>query len=88
MADGVSNLPAFLRQRRGRDNAQGLLQTTLYLVPQIGIDEPLHAEVWVRNVDVGFVHPGQAAKLKLAAFPSQKFGLVEGEVLRVGVDAS
>ena len=50
--------------------------------------DPLVAEVWVSNDDVGFVRPGQPAKLKLAAFQFQKYGLVEGRVLHVNADAT
>ncbi len=49
--------------------------------------EPLHAEVSVRNEDVGFVAPGQAVKVKLMAYPFQKYGLVQGTVEHVGADA-
>jgi hemolysin D len=55
------------------------------LVPR---EEPLHAEVWVRNEDVGFVRPGQGVKLKLAAYPFQKYGLLQGTVTGVGADAT
>jgi hemolysin D len=48
----------------------------------------LVAEVWVSNQDVGFVRPGQEAKLKLAAFQFQKYGMIEGKVARVNADAS
>jgi HlyD family secretion protein len=54
------------------------------LVPQ---DEPLQAQVMVRNDDAGFVHEGQRVKLKLAAYPFQKYGMVEGTVLHLGADA-
>jgi hemolysin D len=57
----------------------------LTLVPQ---DESLRAEVWVTNEDVGFVRAGQPVKLKLAAFPFQKYGLLEGRVEQVGADAA
>ena len=55
------------------------------LVPE---GDPLVAEVWVSNQDVGFVRPGQGAKLKLAAFQFQKYGLLEGRVLHVNADAT
>jgi len=55
------------------------------LVPQ---EEPLQAEVHIRNEDVGFVHKQQNVKLKLAAYPFQKYGMIEGTVLHVGADAS
>ncbi len=57
----------------------------LTLVPR---DDPLRAEVWVSNQDIGFVRTGQAVKVKLAAFPFQKYGMVEGTVEHVGADAS
>src|SRR5207248_189362 len=55
------------------------------LVPE---GDKLVAEVWVSNQDVGFVRPGQEAKLKLAAFQFQKYGLVEGRVLHINADAT
>jgi HlyD family secretion protein len=55
------------------------------LVPE---GDPLVAEVWVSNDDVGFVRPGQGAKLKLAAFQFQKYGLLEGRVMHVNADAT
>jgi hemolysin D len=55
------------------------------LVPE---DDKLVAEVWVSNEDVGFVRRGQAAKLKLAAFQFQKYGLLDGRVVHVNADAT
>jgi hemolysin D len=56
----------------------------LTLVPQ---DEPLVAEVWISNVDAGFVRADQKARVKLAAYPFQKFGMLDGAVRHIGVDA-
>ena len=50
--------------------------------------DKLVAEVWVSNQDVGFIRAGQEAKLKLAAFQFQKYGLVQGRVLHVNADAT
>jgi HlyD family secretion protein len=58
------------------------------LMTLVPMDEPLQAEVFVRNEDAGFVHEGQRVKVKLAAYPFQKYGLVEGTVTHVGPDAS
>lgn len=55
------------------------------LVPQ---DEILRAEVWVSNQDVGFIHTGQPAKVKLASYQFQKYGMVDGEVAHLSADAS
>lgn len=55
------------------------------LVPN---DEILRAEVWVSNQDVGFIHIGEHVKLKLATYPFQKYGMIEGRVTNLSADAS
>lgn len=57
----------------------------LNLVPK---GEQLYAEVAIRNEDVGFVIPGQETKIKLQAYPFQKYGLLKGTVELVGADSS
>jgi HlyD family secretion protein len=57
----------------------------MLLVPK---DEPLQGEVFVRNEDSGFVHEGQRVKVKLAAYPFQKYGMLEGTTVHLGADAS
>ena len=57
----------------------------LSLVPD---NEPLVAEVMVKNDDVGFVYPNQKVKIKLVAYPFQHYGMLDGEVLTIGADAS
>jgi hemolysin D len=56
----------------------------LTLVPY---GEPLLAEVHVKNDDVGFVHRDQPVKVKLLAYPFQKYGMLSGKVVHVGPDA-
>jgi HlyD family secretion protein len=55
------------------------------IVPQ---GEPLQAEVQLHNEDVGFVSVGQLAKVKVAAYPFQKYGLLDGRVILVSADAA
>ena len=57
----------------------------LTLVPK---EETLRAEVWISNEDIGFVRQGQPVKVKLAAFPFQKYGMVEGTVEHVSADSA
>jgi len=57
----------------------------LNLVPR---NEPLYAEVAIRNEDVGFVAPGQSVKIKLQAYPFQKYGMLEGAVELISADSS
>lgn len=56
----------------------------LNIVPK---DEPLVAEIAIRNEDVGFVGVGQHVKLKLQAYPFQKYGMLEGTVEIVSADS-
>ena len=50
-------------------------------------DEPLVAEVWVDNIDAGFVQAEQKARVKLVAYPFQKYGMLDGMVKQVSADA-
>ncbi|MCY7278640.1 MAG: HlyD family type I secretion periplasmic adaptor subunit [Phormidesmis sp. CAN_BIN44] len=49
--------------------------------------EELILEANVQNQDVGFVRLGMRVKVKLATFPYQEFGMVEGVVSRVSPNA-
>lgn len=49
--------------------------------------DALIVEAWVRNEDIGFVSPGMPVKVKLAAYPFQKYGWLTGEVAVVGADS-
>ena len=57
----------------------------LSLVPE---NESLVAEVMVKNDDVGFVYPHQKVKIKLAAYPFQQYGMLDGEILTLSADAN
>ncbi len=50
------------------------------LVPQGAV---LQAQLYAPSSAVGFVRPGQSVRLRLEAFPYQKFGPLEGRVLQV-----
>ena len=45
-------------------------------------------EVKVLNRDIGFIHEGMRAKVKLATFPFQEFGVIDGEVLQISPNAT
>lgn len=45
------------------------------------------AEVWVTHLDAGQVHAGQAARLKLTAYPFQQYGMMDGRVKHISPDA-
>lgn len=50
--------------------------------------EAIQAEVWVDQIDAGFVEERMAVALKVATFPFQKFGTVPGHIRHVSPDAS
>jgi hemolysin D len=55
------------------------------IVPQ---DEPLQAEVLLKNEDAGFVAKGQRVMVKIAAYPFQKYGMLEGVVDLISADSA
>jgi HlyD family secretion protein len=58
------------------------------LMTIVPVGEKLRAEVWVSNDDIGFVHIAQRAKMKLASFQFQKYGMVQGTVAQVSADST
>ena len=59
-------------------------QALLVLVPQ---ESQLEIEAMVSNRDIGFVHPGQEAEIKVDTFTFTRYGLLHGKVLSVSQDA-
>jgi hemolysin D len=65
-----------------------VVQAGALLMNVVPKEEPLLAEVMLGNDDAGFVAIGQQVRLKIAAFPFQKYGVLEGRVTHIGADAS
>jgi hemolysin D len=59
-------------------------QSLLAVVP---LDSHLEIEAMVSNRDIGFVHAGQAAEVKIDTFSFTRYGLLHGEVINVSQDA-
>jgi hemolysin D len=59
-------------------------QSLLVVVPS---DSRLEIEAMVSNRDIGFVHPGQDAEIKVDTFNFTRYGLLHGKVLNVSQDA-
>lgn len=51
-------------------------------------EEPLEAEVWIENRDIGHVSTGVRVALKISAYPYQHYGIVPGTVRHLGADAT
>lgn len=54
------------------------------LVPD---DAPLVVQATAQNRDIGFIRPGMAVSLKLDAYDFQKYGMIDGRVVRVSQDS-
>ncbi len=59
-------------------------QALLVVVPN---DSKLEIEAMVSNRDIGFVHAGQPAEIKVDTFNFTRYGLLHGEVLSISPDA-
>ena len=65
-----------------------VVQPGTVLLSLVPAHEPLRAEVAVQNQDIGFVRAGQGVRLKLATYPFQRYGMLDGTVETVIADAS
>jgi len=59
-------------------------QEIMRIVPQ---DSHLEIEAYVQNRDIGFVHLGQDAVVKVESFPFTRYGSVNAHVTRIAQDA-
>ncbi|HEX9070517.1 MAG TPA: HlyD family type I secretion periplasmic adaptor subunit [Pseudolabrys sp.] len=59
-------------------------QSLLVVVPS---DSRLEIEAMVSNRDIGFIHAGQEAEIKIDTFNFTRYGLLHGQVLSVSQDA-
>jgi hemolysin D len=59
-------------------------QSLLLVVPS---DSRMEIEAMVSNRDIGFVHAGQDAEIKIDTFNFTRYGLLHGQVLSVSQDA-
>jgi hemolysin D len=59
-------------------------QELLKIVPN---GQVLEIEAGLLNKDIGFVHTGQIAEIKIDSFPFTKYGVIDGEVTDISADA-
>ncbi len=60
-------------------------QQLMLIVPD---QEGLEVEVFLENKDIGFIHEGMTAEIKVHTFPFTKYGIIDGEVITVSDDAT
>jgi hemolysin D len=59
-------------------------QALMLIVPE---QDALQIEAWIPNRDIGFVHAGQRATIKIETFEFTKYGTLDGTLARVSHDA-
>jgi len=59
-------------------------QPPMVIVPD---DATLLIEAFVQNKDIGFVHEGQAAEIKVEPFPFTRYGLISAEAVKLARDS-
>ncbi|OUL26102.1 hemolysin D [Nostoc sp. T09] len=67
---------------------KGPVQSGEELLSILPEGEEMLLEVKVLNRDIGFIRQGMKAKVKLATFPFQEFGVVDGDVVQVSPNAT
>ena len=65
----------------------GVVTPAQELLVLVQDDAGLEIEVQILNQDIGFVHPGQEAAIKLDAFPYTHYGTLLGKVISISQDA-
>lgn len=65
----------------------GVVTPAQELMKVIPFEDAMEAEIFIQNKDIGFVQEGQPVRIKLEAYPFTKYGLVEGKVKKLSLDA-
>src|SRR6476659_8332482 len=65
----------------------GVVTPAQALLAVVPAESHLEIEAMVSNRDIGFVHAGQAAEIKVDTFNFTRYGLLQGRVLSVSSDA-
>lgn len=70
----------------GKRSVGSVVQDAEPMVVLVPLDAPLEAEVEVSPADVGEIRVGDAARIKIDAYPFQKHGTIKGKVINVSAD--
>ena len=64
----------------------GVVQPGSDIVEVVPLDDTLLIEAKIRPSDIGFIHPGQKAMVKITAYDFSIYGGLEGEVTQISAD--
>ena len=65
----------------------GVVTPAQQLAVVVPADAALEVEAMISNRDIGFVHPGQEAQIKVDTFNFTRYGLLHGRVMSVSRDS-
>jgi hemolysin D len=65
----------------------GVVTPAQALMAVVPADSRLEIEAMVSNRDIGFIHPGQPAEIKVDTFNFTRYGLLHGKVVSVSQDS-
>ncbi len=66
----------------------GVVEPAMKLVEIVPVDDELKIVARIPPDQVAFIRPGQAAKVNITAYDSQKYGRLDGELVRIGANSA
>lgn len=79
----VTGIISALHAHPGLQAQPGQTLASILPAPASPSSSPLEAHLFAASRSMGFVRPGQRVLLRYAAYPHQRFGMGQGEVVRV-----
>ena len=65
----------------------GVVEPAARLVEIVPLDDELKIIAKVQPNEIAFIRPGQPAKVKITAYDPQKYGSLDGELVRIGASS-
>lgn len=66
----------------------GVVEPAQRLVEIVPLDDELKIIAQIRPDEIAFIHPGQSAKVKITAYDAQKYGMLDGTLVRIGASST
>ncbi len=66
----------------------GVIQPGMQLVEIVPVDDELKIIAKIQPSEVAFIRPDQAAKVKITAYDAQKYGALDGKLVRIGATSA
>lgn len=65
----------------------GVIEPAMRLMEIVPTDDALKIVARVKPDEIAFLHPGQDVKVKVTAYDSQKYGRLDGKLVRIGANS-